>query len=116
MAVIEACRQRQEEVQMHVVMQATMQLQRNAVVCKFGVRLPRSRAEAFELDKSNRTAKWQAPTALELDQLAWMNMRHSSTEESRLLVQVDSRESTVTLFLIANKICDTRLVWWREAT
>ena len=45
-----------------------MQLQRNAVVCEFGVRLPCSRAEAFELDKSNGTAKWQDAIALELDQ------------------------------------------------
>jgi hypothetical protein len=52
-----------------MVMQATMQSQRNAVVYKFGVRLPRSRAEAFAFDAENGNTKWQDATALELDQL-----------------------------------------------
>jgi hypothetical protein len=52
-----------------MVAQATMQSQRNAVVYKFGVRLPRSRAEAFTMDEGNGNTKWQDAIKLELDQL-----------------------------------------------
>jgi hypothetical protein len=43
-----------------MVQQATRQSQRNAVVCKFGIRLPCGRAEAFALeDATNGVIKWQ---------------------------------------------------------
>jgi hypothetical protein len=53
----------------HMVQQATMQSQRNAVVCKFGIRLPHSSAEAFAFDATNGVTKWQDTVKLELDQL-----------------------------------------------
>jgi hypothetical protein len=52
-----------------MVQQARMQSQRNAVVCKFGVRLPCSRAEAFAFDANNGVTKWHDAVKLELDQL-----------------------------------------------
>jgi hypothetical protein len=78
-----------------VVMQATMQSQRNAVVCEFGVRLPRSRAEAFAFDAENGNTKWQDATALELDQL---------DEHESFIDKKDTSELIGILSLIANKI------------
>jgi hypothetical protein len=52
-----------------MVMQASMQSQRNAIVYKFGVRLPQSKAEAFAFDASNGNTKWQDAIGLKLDQL-----------------------------------------------
>jgi hypothetical protein len=53
-----------------MVQQTTMQSQRIAFVCKFGVRLPGSRAEAFAFDVTNAdVTKWQDAVELELHQL-----------------------------------------------
>jgi hypothetical protein len=53
-----------------MVQQATMQSQRNPAVCKFGVRLPGGRAEAFAFDATNAgVTKWQDDVELELHQL-----------------------------------------------
>jgi outer membrane protein assembly factor BamB len=60
---------RREKQFNRVLQQAAMQSQRNAVVCKFGTRLPRSGAEAFAFDATNGVTKWQDAIELELDQL-----------------------------------------------
>jgi hypothetical protein len=60
---------RREKKFNRMVQQATMLSQRNAVVYKFGIRLPRSRAEAFAFDATNGVTKWQDAIKLELDQL-----------------------------------------------
>jgi hypothetical protein len=52
-----------------MVQQATMQSQRKADVCKFGVRLPHGRAEAFAFDAMHGGTKWQDAVKLMLDQL-----------------------------------------------
>jgi hypothetical protein len=52
-----------------MVQQSTMQSQRNAIACKFGIRLPRSRAEAFAFDATSGVTEWQDTVKLELDQL-----------------------------------------------
>jgi hypothetical protein len=52
-----------------MAMQAMMRSQRNPILHKFGVRLPRNRAEAFAFDAENGNTKWQDAAAQELDQL-----------------------------------------------
>jgi hypothetical protein len=59
-----ARREKQLKCKVH---QATMQSQRNAVVCKFGTRVRRDRAEAFAFNATNGVAKWQDAVELELD-------------------------------------------------
>jgi hypothetical protein len=60
---------RREKQFNRMLQQAAMQSQRNAVACKFGIRLPRSGAEAFAFDATNGVTKWQDAIELELDQL-----------------------------------------------
>jgi hypothetical protein len=57
---------------------ATKQAQRyNAVVYKFGVRIPRSVKEAYELDAQNGNTYWADAMDLELGQLREYNVYHS---------------------------------------
>jgi hypothetical protein len=65
-----------------MVMQATMYLQRNAIVYKLGTRFPRNGTEASPFDASNgNTKKWQEAIAIKLDQLDKCGT--SLTRESR---------------------------------
>ena len=53
----------------------------NAVVYKFGVRLPRNVKEARRLDEENDNSLWADAIATELGQLIVMSTRHGETLE-----------------------------------
>jgi hypothetical protein len=99
---------RREKQFNRMAQQATMQSQWNAVVCKLGIRLPGSRAEAFAFDATNGVTKWQDAVELEL-QISLMSLKNSSTRASKPKVLTDSNESRIVIFsLIVNRILDTR--------
>jgi hypothetical protein len=86
-----------------MVMQATMQSQRNAVVHKFGVRLflaPEQRPSPLMQKMETRSGK----TLLHSSWTSLMSTTHSSTRACKPVVLKDARESIVILSLIANKI------------
>jgi outer membrane protein assembly factor BamB len=75
-------------------------------VCKFGIRLPCSRAEVFALDATNGVIKWQDTVKLKLDQLDEHDTFINKGKQAHVVL-TDSNRSIVILSLIANRILDT---------